>query len=237
MIYSSSVAQEKELTPKQIKAKKRFETTKRHFLNSEYTRVIAYYDSILKKQVYTHFETYKMANESYSQLALTHSEDSETYSNLAEEAFNQAQKWFGKMQVADRWDSLKIELNQQEQVGKDSYQKPDFPGGMSAFYEYIRQELKYPQEAKEMGITGKVYVVFMVNKDGSIDAVNAINKLGGGCEEEAVRVITNAPHFIPGQRGGEPTYVRMRLPLVFDLIEEASSGKTKKQKRKKRKRG
>lgn len=236
MIYSSSAAQEKELTPKQIEAKKRFENTKRHFLNSEYTRVIAYYDSILKKQIYTHFETYKMANESYSRLALTHSEDSEMYLNLAEEAFNQAQKWFGKMQVADRWDSLKIELSQPVQVGKVSYQKPDFPGGMSAFYEYIRQELKYPQEAKEMGITGKVYVVFIVNNDGSVDAVNAINKLGGGCEQEAVRVITNAPHFIPGQRGGKPTYVRMRLPLVFDL-EATSSGKTKKQKRKRKKKG
>ncbi len=239
LIYNPSIAQEKELTPAQIKAKERFEAAKQHFLNDEHEHVINYYDSILKKYAYTDLETYKMANESYSKLALINTEDSEAYVNLAEGAYNQALKWFGKMQVEEKWDSLKIEVNQKANLTNTSYTKPDFPGGMTAFYKYIRKELKYPQEAVEMGIEGRVHVTFIVNKDGSIDAINALNAVRGGCTEEAIRVISNASNFIPGKRDGKPVYIRIRIPVLFSLVDEVSeeSKSEKRRKRRKKKRG
>lgn len=229
-VYPSTFAQDEKLTPQQIRSVKRFENAKRQFLDRDYNYVVTYYDSIMAEYAYTRLVTYKMASESYKQLAITQPDSSLTYSNLAKDVYNEAEKWYGKMQLSDKWDSLKIEINEESKAEKGSYQKPDFPGGMSAFYEYIRKYLVYPQQAKDVGIEGRVNVVFVVNKDGSIEAVNALNYLGGGCDEEAVRVVTNAPNFIPARRDGKPDYTHMQLPVLFSLIEDTPK-ETKKEKR------
>ncbi|MEQ9577833.1 MAG: energy transducer TonB [Marinoscillum sp.] len=229
LVCNLSVAQDYEPTPEQIEAKKRFENAKQQFLNNQFAYVLDYYDSILSEQSYTRFETYKMVNESCSRLAVINSEDSALYLNLAEEAYNEAIKWYGKMHVEERWDSLKIEINKEPEVFKIVDQQPEFPGGMAAFYKYVGQEMKYPEEARRMGVEGRVYVQFVINKDGSVDAVNAVKGIGGGCDEEAVRVIANAPDFIPGKQEGEPVYVRMVMPVIFKL-----AGKPSKKKKKKR---
>ncbi|OEK00545.1 hypothetical protein BFP97_03055 [Roseivirga sp. 4D4] len=237
IICSTSFAQEKELTPQQIRSIKRFENAKQQFLDRDYNYVVTYYDSIMAEYAYTRLATYKMASESYEQLAIMQPDSSLTYSNLAKDVYNEAEKWYGKMQLADKWDALKIEINEESQSEGESYQKPNFPGGMSAFYEYVRQALQYPQEAKEIGIEGRVNVVFVVNKDGSIDAVNALNHLGGGCKDEAVRVVANAPNFIPARRDGKPAYTQMQLPVLFSLIEDTPTKETKKEKRRRRRKG
>jgi len=66
-----------------------------------------------------------------------------------------------------------------------------FPGGQKAYAKYLRKNLKYPNQARRMGIEGKVYVQFIIRKDGTIIEVIALKGIGGGCDEEAVRVIRN----------------------------------------------
>jgi len=95
--------------------------------------------------------------------------------------------------------------------------QPTPKGGMAAFYEYVGKKLKYPAQARRMGIEGKVFVEFVVDKDGSITDVKAIKGIGAGCDEEATRVIQNAPKWNPGKQRGRPVKVRMILPITFKL--------------------
>jgi protein TonB len=90
-------------------------------------------------------------------------------------------------------------------------------GGMQAFYEYVGKKLKYPAQARRMGIEGKVFVEFVINRDGSIQDVKAIKGIGAGCDEEAVRVIQSAPSWKPGKQRGKPVRQRMVLPITFKL--------------------
>jgi protein TonB len=95
--------------------------------------------------------------------------------------------------------------------------QPEPKGGMAAFYEYVSKNLKYPAQARRMGIEGKVFVEFVVDKDGSITNVKAIKGIGAGCDEEAKRVISEAPKWSPGKQRGRPVKVRMILPITFKL--------------------
>jgi protein TonB len=95
--------------------------------------------------------------------------------------------------------------------------QPQPKGGMAAFYEYVGKKLKYPAQARRMGIEGKVFVEFVVDKDGTITDVKAIKGIGAGCDEEAIRVIQTAPKWNPGKQRGRPVKVRMILPITFKL--------------------
>ncbi|MEP0713322.1 energy transducer TonB [Algoriphagus sp.] len=95
--------------------------------------------------------------------------------------------------------------------------QPEPPGGMSAWNQYLSKNLKYPTQARRMGIEGSVIVVFVVNTDGSIQDVDVLRGIGGGCDEEAVKVVSNAPKWTPGKQRGRPVRTRMRLPIRFKL--------------------
>jgi len=95
--------------------------------------------------------------------------------------------------------------------------QPEFPGGMKAFYEYVGKKMKYPSQARRMGIEGRVYVEFIVDKDGSLSNVRAVKGIGAGCDEEAVRVMKAVPRFKPGKQRGRPVRVKMVLPINFKL--------------------
>ena len=90
-------------------------------------------------------------------------------------------------------------------------------GGMGAFYEYVGKKLKYPAQAKRMGIEGKVFVEFVIEKDGSITDVKAIKGIGGGCDQEAERILSSAPKWKPGKQRGKPVRQKMVLPINFKL--------------------
>jgi protein TonB len=90
-------------------------------------------------------------------------------------------------------------------------------GGMAAFYKYVSDKMKYPPQARRMGIDGKVFVEFVINKDGSISDVRAVKGIGAGCDEEAVRVVQSAPSWTPGKQRGKPVKQRMVLPITFKL--------------------
>jgi protein TonB len=90
-------------------------------------------------------------------------------------------------------------------------------GGMSEFYKYVKKNLDYPRQAKRMGIEGKVFLEFIVNKDGSIVNAKVIRGIGGGCDEEALRIIQDSPKWNPGKQRGKAVRQRMTFPLNFQL--------------------
>lgn len=94
---------------------------------------------------------------------------------------------------------------------------PKFPGGIEALYKYLAENITYPQQAKDSGIQGRVYVTFVVEKDGSITGAKVLRGIGGGCDEEALRVVNAMPKWTPGKQLGEPVRVQFNLPVVFKL--------------------
>jgi periplasmic protein TonB len=90
-------------------------------------------------------------------------------------------------------------------------------GGMSAFYKYVNDKVKYPPQARRMGIEGRVFVEFVIAKDGTITEVRAIKGIGAGCDEEAVRIVQSAPPWNPGKQRGKPVKQRYTLPIIFKL--------------------
>lgn len=94
---------------------------------------------------------------------------------------------------------------------------PEFPGGQEAMFKYISNELKYPEEAKETGVQGRVYVTFVVERDGRITEVKVLRGIGSGCDEEAVRVVKGMPNWTPGTQAGKAVRVRYNLPIRFSL--------------------
>ena len=96
-------------------------------------------------------------------------------------------------------------------------QDPEFPGGMEAMVQYLSSNIKYPQEAMEKSIQGTVYVTFVVEKDGKVNNIRVIRKIGGGCDEEAVRVVQAMPKWKPGKQRGKAVRVQYNLPIKFQL--------------------
>ncbi|MFC3417659.1 energy transducer TonB [Algoriphagus hitonicola] len=92
-----------------------------------------------------------------------------------------------------------------------------FKGGMKAWYNYLNKNLRYPSLAKRMGIEGTVLVRFVINKDGSVQDVEVLRPLGGGCDEVAMEVISNSPDWIPGKLKGQIVRSRMVMPIKFKL--------------------
>lgn len=94
---------------------------------------------------------------------------------------------------------------------------PEYPGGVDALMNYLSKNIKYPKAARKNNIQGKVFLKFVVSADGSINNVTIIRGIGGGCEEEAVRVVENMPRWFPGYANGEAVDVWYTLPIVFTL--------------------
>lgn len=94
---------------------------------------------------------------------------------------------------------------------------PEFPGGMEAWAKFIQKNLRYPYMAQESGIQGKVYLSFVIEKDGSITDVKVVKGIGGGCDEEAVRVIKKSPKWSAGIQNDTEVRVRYNMPINYTL--------------------
>ncbi|MBR1514109.1 MAG: TonB family protein [Bacteroidales bacterium] len=97
---------------------------------------------------------------------------------------------------------------------------PQFPGGEPKLMEYIAKNLNYPQEARDKGIDGRVFIGMVIEKDGSVSNVKVLRGIGGGCDEEAVRVIKALPKWTPGKKDGKPARVSYQIPINFKLTEQ-----------------
>jgi protein TonB len=90
-------------------------------------------------------------------------------------------------------------------------------GGMSAFYKMVGDKMKYPAQARRMGVEGKVFVQFVIGKDGAISDVKVLKGIGAGCDEEAIRVVQSSPSWNPGKQRGKAVKQRYTLPIIFKL--------------------
>jgi len=94
---------------------------------------------------------------------------------------------------------------------------PSFPGGMGELMKFLGQNINYPTLAKESGIQGRVFINFVVEPNGSISNVKVLRGIGGGCDEEAVRVVKSMPKWSPGKQRGKPVRVSYNFPVKFTL--------------------
>ncbi len=94
---------------------------------------------------------------------------------------------------------------------------PTFPGGEFKMYEFLAMNIRYPQRARQDGYSGTVYVRFIVEPDGTITNIEVAKGVGGGCSEEAVRVVKMMPKWIPGEAFGKKVRVTYTLPVNFRL--------------------
>ena len=107
--------------------------------------------------------------------------------------------------------------------------QPNPPGGMAGWNKYLMENLRYPTTAMRMEVEGTVIVAFVVNTDGSTTDIEILRSVGGGCDEEAIRIVKGSPKWTPGMQRGVPVRTRMRLPLKFKLAEPGPSANNSKE--------
>jgi protein TonB len=95
--------------------------------------------------------------------------------------------------------------------------QPEFPGGISKFYGYLSKAIKYPPMAQENNVQGKVFLSFVVEKDGKLTDITVTRGLGSGTDEEAIRVLKASPRWNPGIQNGKPVRVKYNINVNFTL--------------------
>jgi len=101
---------------------------------------------------------------------------------------------------------------------------PEFPGGIDALHDFLRDNLVFPEEAREQGIQGTVFVSFIVEQRGRISNVELVRGIGGGADEEAIRVVSMMPNWTPGEHHGRPVRVQFNMPIRFAFMGETPQG-------------
>lgn len=122
-----------------------------------------------------------------------------------------------KIQEVEFVEAPKVMEEETEEIFTIVEENAEPKGGLAAFYQYVGSQIKYPAQARRMRVEGRVFVEFVIGKDGKISDVVAVKGIGAGCDEEAVRIIQGAPPWKPGKQRGKPVRQRMVLPIVFKL--------------------
>lgn len=115
-----------------------------------------------------------------------------------------------------------VEIEEEEEKVEEEIfvfveENPEYPGGEAAMYKYFEENIKYPDLARNGNIEGKVFVRFVVEKDGSISNVRVMRDIGGGCGTEAMRVVKSMPKWKPGKQRGKAVRAEFNLPVNFKL--------------------
>jgi len=119
-------------------------------------------------------------------------------------------------------DVVPINIGEVEEVGEEEIftmveEMPSFPGGEDSLYKYLGMNIRYPLAAKSNGIQGIVYVTFVISKNGSVKDVKLLRGIGGGCDEEAIRVVQEMPNWNPGKQRGKNVNVQINMPIKFTV--------------------
>lgn len=117
------------------------------------------------------------------------------------------------------------ELNENQEIVQEPVeevffiveQMPEFPGGEAALRKYIADKIKYPPIAQDMGIQGKVYVTFIVDKNGNVTNATIARGVDASLDKEALRVINSLPRWTPGKQRGSAVSVSYTVPISFTL--------------------
>jgi TonB family protein len=149
------------------------------------------------------------------------SELNDQLAQLATEAVKLHEQWDDKDCLGVSMEELAFKIVDGDLVSHEIFQivevMPQFPGGEPKLMEYISENIQYPQKAIESGIQGRVFVGFVIEPDGSVSNVKLLRGIGGGCDEEAMRVIKSLPRWEPGKQRGKAVRVAYQLPVFFKL--------------------
>ena len=118
---------------------------------------------------------------------------------------------------SDEDEAIEIIEEDDDEVFMVVERMPEFPGGDLGLMKYIQKNIKYPPIAKEYNITGKVYVQFIVEKDGSVTNVKVVRGVDKNLDAEAVRVVKSLPKYKPGKQRGKAVRVMFTIPISFTL--------------------
>lgn len=129
----------------------------------------------------------------------------------ADDNANKAQEEFTRVEVEEEVEEA------EEEIFLVVEEDAEFPGGLEALSKYLSENIKYPQLAKENNIEGRVFVSFVVEKDGRVGNIKILRDIGGGCGAEAVRVVKSMPRWKPGKQRGKPVRSQFNLPVNFSL--------------------
>jgi len=124
-------------------------------------------------------------------------------------------------EVIEEYEFTPPEIEEEEIVEAEIFkvveEMPEFPGGAAKMMEYIQKNIKYPMMARESDIQGRVFVNFVVEPNGEISNVEVLRGIGGGCDEEAVRVVKSMPNWKPGKQRGSAVRCAFTVPIIFKL--------------------
>lgn len=108
-------------------------------------------------------------------------------------------------------------VDEEPQIFTIVEEMPSFPGGEKELFKFLEKTMKYPPMAIDAGIKGVVYVTFVVDESGKVRDPKVLRGIGGGCDEEALRVIKAMPPWEPGKQRGKPVRVQYNMPVRFTL--------------------
>ena len=110
-----------------------------------------------------------------------------------------------------------IEKEESDEIFVIVEEQPEFPGGQAEFMKFVVANMRYPRQARSMGVEGRVFVKAVVGKDGKLTDIEVMKGIGAGCDEEAIRVVSQSPPWKPGRQRGREVRTRIVIPLVFKL--------------------
>ncbi|MDP5124655.1 MAG: energy transducer TonB [Algoriphagus sp.] len=113
--------------------------------------------------------------------------------------------------------SLSSTVQAQEKVNSQVDEMPIPPGGITGLTNYMIQNLTYPSAAKEANVQGMVVVSFIVTAEGKVEGVEVLRGIGSGCDQEAVRVISQSGTWTPAKKEGKAVSTKITLPVQFKL--------------------
>ena len=132
-----------------------------------------------------------------------------------------------KLDIATRPDALMADSNMakpsRDSISNGTFdfvtieKQPQFPGGLKAFYEYLGQNVKYPKEAQKNRTQGRVFLSFIVEKDGQLSHIEIMRGVSPDINEEAIRVVSGSPKWNPGIQFGVPVRVKYNININFNL--------------------
>jgi len=119
----------------------------------------------------------------------------------------------------EREDALALPVTEDQELGSDpvtfAEEMPQFPGGEAAMRQFILEHTKYPEMEREAKVQGRVYMQFVVEKDGALSEIKVVRGLSPGLNKESERLIGSMPKWIPGRQNGKALRVRMTVPIVY----------------------
>lgn len=180
------------------------------FKQGKWQQVVAMFDSIVSNNYFTNNQIYFAVSKSLERLS------GETSEPVKKDSLLKASKQVYQASVKE-WGWKVMEGGVDLTVYSLTDQAPEPIGGMKKFNTYVERNLEYPADALAAKIEGKVYLQFVVNKDGTLDAISVQKSLCKSCDQEAIRVLQEGPKWTPGYQSGQPVFVRMVMPVTFSI--------------------